>query len=185
MSTLPSQYFEFKSVWESVPIETRTINLLLERLRLIEQRLPAKNDETEALFAKSKYKKKSEPKTKEEFHKKDKKCYICHEVGHIGRHCPEKMKKKKLTDSKKDSKTEGDAFLAIVDDGKAFYTSVNGIVDRDAWLADSGVSTHMTNCEKHFVTYEAFSTPKTVQVGNKEIILAYGKGMINVEMYKR
>lgn len=32
MSTLPSQYFEFKSVWESVPVETRTVNLLLERL---------------------------------------------------------------------------------------------------------------------------------------------------------
>lgn len=55
-------------------------------------------------------------------------------------------------------------------------------MDRDAWLADSGASTHMTNCEKHFVTYEAFPTPKTVQVGNKEIILAYGKGTINVEM---
>lgn len=94
MSTLPSQYFEFKSVWESVPIETRTVNLLLERLRLIEQRLPAKNDEMEALFAKSRYKKKSESKTKENFHKKDRKCPICHEVGHDGRQCPKKMKKK-------------------------------------------------------------------------------------------
>lgn len=52
MSTLPSQYFEFKNVWESVPVEMRTVNLLLERLRLIEQRLPAKNGEMEALLVK-------------------------------------------------------------------------------------------------------------------------------------
>lgn len=49
MSTLPSQYFEFKSVWESIPVETRTVNLLLERLRFIEQRLPAKNSETKVV----------------------------------------------------------------------------------------------------------------------------------------
>lgn len=93
-----------------------------------------------------------------------------------------KNEEKKLIDSKKDSKAEGDAFLAIADDGNAFYTSVDGVMGRDAWLADSGASTHMTNCKKHFVTYEVFPTPKTVQIGNKEIILAYGKGTINVEM---
>ncbi|GFQ88863.1 retrovirus-related Pol polyprotein from transposon TNT 1-94 [Trichonephila clavata] len=43
MSTLPSEYFEFKSVWESVPIEERSVNKLTERLRLIEmRRLPSK-----------------------------------------------------------------------------------------------------------------------------------------------
>lgn len=28
ISTLPSQYFEFKSVWESIPVETRLIYCL-------------------------------------------------------------------------------------------------------------------------------------------------------------
>lgn len=42
MSTLPHEYFEFKSVWESIPIDERTVNKLTERLRLIEMRLPPK-----------------------------------------------------------------------------------------------------------------------------------------------
>lgn len=49
MSTLPVEYFEFKSVWEYVKIEDRIVNLLLERLRLIEMRLPSKYDEATAL----------------------------------------------------------------------------------------------------------------------------------------
>ncbi|KMQ86059.1 retrovirus-related pol polyprotein from transposon tnt 1-94 [Lasius niger] len=185
MSTLPSQYFEFKSVWESVPVETRTVNLLLERLRLIEQRLPVNKGETEALLVKSGNKRQTEHRTKENIHKKERKCFICHETGHQAKHCPEKSKKKKQTDSKKNLKTEGSAFVAITDrnnDKGAFYIFEDSIVEQDAWLADSGASTHMTSCEKHFVMYEAFPTPKAVQVGNKDVILAYGKGAINVEM---
>ncbi|GFT26079.1 retrovirus-related Pol polyprotein from transposon TNT 1-94 [Trichonephila clavipes] len=51
MSTLPSEYFEFKSVWESVPIEERSVNKLTERLRLIEMRLPSKSADSTALVA--------------------------------------------------------------------------------------------------------------------------------------
>ncbi|KMQ87021.1 integrase core domain protein [Lasius niger] len=149
MSTLPFQYFEFKSVWESVPVETRTVNLLLERKR------------------------------------KEKKCFICHETGHQAKHCPEKLKKKKQIDSKKNLKTEGNAFVAVVnrnDNRGAFYTFVDSVMEQDVWLADSRASTHMTSCERYFATYEAFPTSKAVQVGNKDVILAYGKGTINVEM---
>ncbi|GFS67042.1 retrovirus-related Pol polyprotein from transposon TNT 1-94 [Trichonephila clavipes] len=51
MSTLPSEYFEFKSVWESVSIEERSVNKLTERLRLIEMRLPSKSANSKALVA--------------------------------------------------------------------------------------------------------------------------------------
>ncbi|EZA59743.1 hypothetical protein X777_16224, partial [Ooceraea biroi] len=56
MSTLPSEYFEFKNVWESVPIQDRTVNLFLERLRLIEMRLPesTKTESGAALSIKTK-----------------------------------------------------------------------------------------------------------------------------------
>uniref|UniRef100_A0A5S6QGJ6 DUF4219 domain-containing protein n=1 Tax=Trichuris muris TaxID=70415 RepID=A0A5S6QGJ6_TRIMR len=36
LSTLPQEYFEFKSVWESVSVADRSVNLLIEPLRLIE-----------------------------------------------------------------------------------------------------------------------------------------------------
>lgn len=55
-------------------------------------------------------------------------------------------------------------------------------MEQDAWLADSGASTHMTSCRRYFATYEAFPIPKTVQVGNKNVIFAYGKDAIKVEM---
>ena len=38
MSTLPQDYFEFKSVWESVSVVDRNLDNLVERLRLIEMR---------------------------------------------------------------------------------------------------------------------------------------------------
>ncbi|KRZ63761.1 hypothetical protein T08_7273, partial [Trichinella sp. T8] len=46
MSTLPQDYFEFKTVWESVPVGERSVNLLIERLRLIEMRLPEKTTDS-------------------------------------------------------------------------------------------------------------------------------------------
>lgn len=54
MSTLPVEYFEFQSVWESIPCETRSVNLLTERLRLIEARFPVKNGEESAFVIKTK-----------------------------------------------------------------------------------------------------------------------------------
>ncbi|GFY51386.1 retrovirus-related Pol polyprotein from transposon TNT 1-94 [Trichonephila inaurata madagascariensis] len=65
MSTLPSEYFELKSVWESVPIEERSVNKLTERLRLIEMRLPSKSADSTAQVA-----------TREKIFKKpERKCY--------------------------------------------------------------------------------------------------------------
>ncbi|KRX13618.1 hypothetical protein T07_13965 [Trichinella nelsoni] len=40
MSTLPQEYFEFKIDWESGAVGEPYVNLLIERLRLIEMRLP-------------------------------------------------------------------------------------------------------------------------------------------------
>ncbi|GFV74331.1 CCHC-type domain-containing protein [Trichonephila clavipes] len=51
MSTLPSEYFEFKSVWESVPIEERSVYKLTKRLRLIEMRQPSKSADSTVLVA--------------------------------------------------------------------------------------------------------------------------------------
>lgn len=75
MSTLPCEYFEFKSAWESIPIEDRSINMLTERLRLIEMRLPPKKSDSTAFLVT----KKKAPK------KVERKCYPCRKTGHIAK----------------------------------------------------------------------------------------------------
>ncbi|GFR33069.1 retrovirus-related Pol polyprotein from transposon TNT 1-94 [Trichonephila clavata] len=96
MSTLPSEYFEFKSVWESVPIEERSVNKLTERLRLIEIRLPSKSTDSTALVA----------TRKKVFKKPERKCYVCRKPGHLAKDCWKKGSKPKV---------EGDAFVCTVE----------------------------------------------------------------------
>ncbi|GFY10328.1 retrovirus-related Pol polyprotein from transposon TNT 1-94 [Trichonephila clavipes] len=84
MSTLPSEYLEFKSVWESVPIEERSVNKLTERLRLIEMRLPSKSANSTALVA----------TRKKIFKKPERKCYVCHKPGHLAKDCWKKANQK-------------------------------------------------------------------------------------------
>jgi hypothetical protein len=91
MSTLPAEYFEFKRVWESVPLTERTINKLTERLRLIEMMLSSKaSGDLSAFVVKGGEKKVHVKKKKSE--KPERKCFNCHQPGHIAKNCPNKKK---------------------------------------------------------------------------------------------
>lgn len=112
MSILPDEYFEFQSVWESIPREIRTVNLLTERLRLIEGRLPVKNkEESSAFVAKTKkhsnFEKKSNKKGNS--YKKVFKCFKCHKTGHCAKQCKQKSSDNKVSDSS--TKESGEAFM--------------------------------------------------------------------------
>jgi len=48
---------------------------------------------------------------------------------------------------------------------------------------DNGATDHMTYEDNLFVSYTNFEEPKPVRVGNNNIILAYGYGRINTEMF--
>ncbi|GFR24434.1 retrovirus-related Pol polyprotein from transposon TNT 1-94 [Trichonephila clavata] len=153
MSTLPSEYFEFKSVWESVPIEERSVNKLTERLRLIEMRLPSKSTDSTALVA----------TRKKVFKKPERKCYVCRKPGHLAKDCRKKGSKPKV---------EGDAFVCTVE----------GVPESEVWIADSGASAHMTKHKNYFVDFTKFVSPKPVYVGNSDAIVAYGHGTVNIEI---
>ncbi|GBN09902.1 hypothetical protein AVEN_184698-1 [Araneus ventricosus] len=100
MSTLPTEYFEFESVWKSVPVQERTINKLSERLRLIEMRLPGKQAEYSASVAKI-YVNKGIDKPKQE--KAEKKCLRCHKPANLPKTCYKK--------SSYSRRSEGDSFM--------------------------------------------------------------------------
>ncbi|KAF2897884.1 hypothetical protein ILUMI_08289 [Ignelater luminosus] len=107
MSTLPADYFEFKSVWELVPVNERTVNVLTERLRLIQMRLPSKQNESAGLVANSKTNQYS--KNKNNNFKSKQKCFKCRGVGHSAKDYP-KCKSSLSVCCKKGTKSIGEAF---------------------------------------------------------------------------
>ncbi|GFR09336.1 retrovirus-related Pol polyprotein from transposon TNT 1-94 [Trichonephila clavata] len=131
MSTLPSEYFEFKSVWDSIPIEARSVNKLTERLRRIEMRLPSKSTDSTALVA----------TRKKVFKKPERKCYVCRKPGHLAKDCWKKGSKPKV---------EGDAFVCTVED----------VPESEVWITDNGASAHMTKHKHYFVVITKFVSPK-------------------------
>ena len=170
LSTLPSEYFEFKSVWESVPMEERSVSKLTERVRLIEMRLPtsASTSETALTVEKKTSKPTKIPHTQSG--KKFFKCFTCGKIGHFSSQCPENKNKRK--------ETRGQAHDA---EGTVFNCEKLEHLD-DTWIADTGASHHMTKNANYFVKYSKFDHPKQVKVGNAEVIEAYGSGTINVTM---
>ena len=98
------------------------------------------------------------------------KCYSCHEFGHVKFRCPKNKKSH-------DALQKADEALFGV--GEAFFTS--HINDADIWIPDTGASHHMTKSKEWFVSYTAFDEPKSVILGNKQVMLAYGQGDIEIE----
>ena len=53
--------------------------------------------------------------------------------------------------------------------------------DADLWIADTGATHRMTKSKDFFMLYTAFQEPKPVTLGKRKLMLAYGKGNIQVE----
>ncbi|KAK9700733.1 hypothetical protein QE152_g31058 [Popillia japonica] len=133
-------------------------------------RLPERRSDSSALTVNEKKDKKNADKSdKRPERKEQRKCFKCHKVGHLAKDCYKKYGNAR--NLKKAPKPEGEAFPCERDDRQD-----------DQWLADSGASAHMTNNKSFFLSYEPFNYPREVQVGNNEIIHAYGEGTINVKM---
>lgn len=174
LNTLPDEYFEFKTIWESRPYDQRSVKGLMEELCLLEQRLLQRKDGAVASVKDSAF---VVNKSKAKFHsgspkdmklfKRNKRCFNCNKFGHFKSECTFKR---------------ANGHPANVAEACGFTSSANlPVVDKNAWYADSGATEHMTNEKSLLTSYETFSNPKSVRVGNENIIFAYGKGKINIE----
>ncbi|CAB0013264.1 unnamed protein product, partial [Nesidiocoris tenuis] len=137
MSTLPQQYFEFKSVWESVPVEDRTIEKLTERLRLIEMRLPNKTDDSSALATNAGAK----PKWNK---RKGKQKKPPHDSDDSFRSGSERQKRQPKEENLRRPKqpTRNDALLCEIDsdDDVTYRCDLSRGLSSDSWIADSACS---------------------------------------------
>ena len=168
LSTLPNEYFEFRTTWESVPRSERTVEYLLKRLTMVETRLSKINEATtvstdmSALLGKKpskvKYNNSSSLKPKRDMGKV--KCYGCKEFGNFKNKCPN-VKSAPSKSSASDSALFGEVLLT----------------------SDSGATQHMTKSKDYLVNYTSFNTPKPVTLGHKGVMMAYGEGDIEVESF--
>lgn len=186
LSTLPEEYFEFRTTWESVPRDQRTVEYLLERLTMVEMRVSQRQEKqsTSALVAEghaksSKHGNQNVDKKvgNKQNGKKDYsniRCYECNEIGHTKWKCPKLKNNNKSSNTSADTKKKGGSALFGV-------ALISDSVDCGEWIADSGATHHMAKSSEFYSSYTAFREPRPVVTGNQQVMLAYGSGDIDFE----
>ena len=115
------------------------------------------------------------------FDKKKVRCYSCNKFGHFAAEC-------RTTKANSSGTGHGTKTTAanVVDGPYGLVSEMYHHDDKETgsvWFADNGTTDQMTFEDNLFVSYTNFAEPKPVRVGNNDIILAYGYGRINTEMF--
>ncbi|XP_054267058.1 uncharacterized protein LOC128989210 [Macrosteles quadrilineatus] len=142
MSTLPKEFFEFKSVWESIPVKDRSVDLLIERIRLIESRLPrSMNSDNGQALQVCRNSISSFSAGKRHSVKKKIKYFIC-KGPHYASQCPNKSEKEDKNKTEPRKGNSGPFLCFVAKEHK-----------KDNFIADSGASQHMCFRRDFFHTY--------------------------------
>lgn len=202
LMSLPDQYKHFRSAWESVPVDTQTLEELTSRLLLEEERCISA-EKTVALTARTSFQKKQTRLT----------CHVCNKVGHVARSCFFRNKINKNSNDEKDESQEKQKTLKVCkfckkpghliescwiknknkdtnqrndkekeNESNAFMVFGNKIKTND-WCLDSGASEHMSWNKNLFDKIYKMTTNKMVQVGNGEKLDVKGYGNIKIWAY--
>lgn len=98
---------------------------------------------------------------KKKVYKKSFKYHGCSEIGHIRRNCPN-VKSKKTVDSE-----------------QAYINEVMSVEhDSKSWIVDTGATDHITNNKVLLISFEYFTTPIKINVGDQSSMEAVGKGTV-------
>ncbi|KAL0279471.1 UNVERIFIED_CONTAM: hypothetical protein PYX00_001019 [Menopon gallinae] len=175
LSTLGNEFDNFKDVWDIIPAEEQTVNLLMEKLCGIEMRSEKLATDENALFVRKivkKPEKNSRTNPKKKFP-----CNFCKQFGHWIAECPKRKEEEK--ESRKTAKRGQSAFFSAV------LTATNDqSTPKDEWYCDSGASRHITHSKENFFRYRAFRSPIEVMLGKKGVKMkAFGSGNVHVKIF--
>lgn len=188
LMSLPNEFKHFVSAWESAPDDKQTIDNLVARLLIEEERLKEKNEDLEQTSSSSAFVAKN---------KKPVKCYKCGKTGHYQSDCKsnknnsednvnknncfycgksghyiEQCRFRKHKEKSSKNKTKNNAFLV----SNASYE-----IHESKWLVDSGASEHMCR-DRALFTSIASTSEKSVIVGNGAVISVLGCGQMAVQV---
>jgi gag-polypeptide of LTR copia-type len=197
-STLPGEYFEFRTTWESVPRSQRTIDYLLERLVMVEMRVSKRQSETtvsssSALVAKGHWqqsyhtvedkKKGSTTIKKFERPKKDYskiKCHVCHVCGHTKYRCPKNCAAETVNQvSMVKHHNDNDDSAGLIVNHVALSAS-NSCLLNNSWIVDSGATCHMCNRSELFIEFAPLKQTLRIALGDGHKVKATAQGVVAV-----
>lgn len=190
LMSLPEHFRHFRSAWESVPEDNQTLDELISRL-LIEEERSKSADEVTALTSSSRRIQGSVQGNQNGTVNKPT-CHFCHKVGHNQKYCFKKknQKDKQCSFCKKSGHFEVDCYFKKntkprkqtedPPDTNAFIGSSVQISGND-WCMDTGASEHMCWKKDVFVSFSETNVNRKVKVGNGSLLDV--KGIGNVELW--
>ena len=105
-------------------------------------------------------------------------CWSCNEVGHVQRFCRKRKGKPPHGAAIAEEEEE-------LDDSRGEGAFITPTSIGDAWLVDSGASSHMTPNKVYFASYKAFDKPEKVHLGDGRVVEAVGVGNVRLKMMFR
>lgn len=179
LATLPEKMNYFKTAWGLTPTSEKTLSNLRSKLMEEEERSVKPKEESMAFFSNNKGKSKfNGPKNGKNTKENLIKCYRCNKYGnHIAKNCPEQ---------KNDNDQKGNMWCSRCrksnhTDAMCFYRKKDGDKDEkggprkkftfmsnnsnfneddeenNTWIVDSGATSHITNNDKLFTTFDDIS----------------------------
>jgi hypothetical protein len=192
---LPPDFNYFISAWESVPSDKQSVNELVSRLYIEEERMKSQGVKTESAYASQKFQNTSARK----FSVTSNNCNICRKQGHLAKDCYLKKNfdlklcfhcnkpNHKAKDCRQRDKNKENMQQGKVRHHRSAYTSIaligeEQLMDQD-WYADSGASEHMTHSKKWIYNYKELQNPIKIKIANGGVIEAVGHGDIQIKTF--
>lgn len=177
LMTLPNELRHFNTAWESTASSERTLDNLRDRLLNEEHRMNATTSEDNTATAMGMFARHGGTQSQNKSKKKGK-CFRCGSTSHWKRDCTEQSRAHLETDKK-----EVAEIAFITTQNHAVKREVQVESDDNDFVFDSAATSHMCYRREWFDDFVEYKSPKSILVGNKQTILAHGRGNIAIKSF--